>query len=465
MGILRSGGRRFDASVPVVVIGAGACGCSAALAARERGADVLMIERDEPPTGSTSLSGGQIPAAGTRLQKAAGIADTPEDFAGEILEKARHRTDPEMALAVSRGSTVTVDWLTDTHGAPLEVLTDFFYPGHRKHRMHGTPNRDGAELLACLLDAVAREGIDTMTAAAATDLHADADGTVTGVRVRRPDGSREDVGCGALVLACNGFGGNPEMVREHIPEIAGALYFGHTGNKGDAVKWGLELGAGVADMGSYQGHGAVATPHNTHIGWPSITEGGIMVNAAGRRFSHENRGYSEQAVEVIRQPGGFAWTIFNETAHGVAMQFSHQREALEAGAIRKAGTFDRLAEIVGAPRDALAGTLAEVNDVLAGRRADPFGRDFGGKAPLEPPYYAVKVTGALFHTQGGLVVDPEARVLRKGTARALPNLFAGGGAARGLTGPSCWGYTSGAGLMTATTLGRLGGEGAAALVS
>ena len=465
MGIVRSGGRSFDISVPVIVIGAGACGCSAALAAKERGADVLMIDRDEPPTGSTSLSGGQIPAAGTRLQKAAGIKDTPEAFAEEILEKARRRTDPEMALAVSRGSTVTVDWLVDAYGAPLEVLTDFFYPGHKKHRMHGTPNRDGAELLACLLEAVSREGIDMMTAAAATDLHADEDGRVTGVRLRRPDGSREDVGCGALVLACNGFGGNPEMVREHIPEIADALYFGHAGNKGDAVKWGLELGADVADMGSYQGHGAVATPHNTHIGWPSITEGGIMVNTDGRRFSHENRGYSEQAIEVIRQPGNFAWAIFNETAHKVAMQFGHQRESVEAGAVRVAETFDRLAETTELPRDALAETIAEVNDVLAGRKADPFGRDFGGKAPLEPPYHAVKVTGALFHTQGGLVVDTEARVLRKGAGRPLPNLFAGGGAARGLTGPSCWGYTSGAGLMTATTLGRLGGESAAALVS
>ena len=90
---------------------------------------------------------------------------------------------------------------------------------------------------------------------------------------------------------------------------------------------------------------------------------------------------------------------------------------------------------------------------------------FGDKAPLEPPFYTVRITGALFHTQGGLVIDSGARVLRKGSTETLPNLFTGGGAARGLTGPSCWGYTSGAGLMTATTLGRLGGEGAAALVS
>ena len=465
MGIIRSSGKLFDVNVPVVVIGAGACGCSAALAANERGAGVLMIERDDPPTGSTSLSGGQIPAAGTKLQKAAGITDTPEDFAEEILEKAKHQTDKDMALAISRGSTVTIDWLTDTYGAPLEVLTDFFYPGHKKHRMHGTPNRDGAELLACLLDAVSREGIDMLTAAAATDLYADEEGNLSGVRIQRPGGGYEDVGCGALVLACNGFGGNPDMVKEYIPEISEALYFGHVGNKGDAVNWGLELGADVADMASYQGHGAVATPHNTHIGWPSITEGGIMVNTDGKRFSHENRGYSEQAIEVIRQAENCAWTIFNETAHQIAMQFNHQKESVEAGAIRKADTFDRLVEITELPKDALAQTIAETNEVIAGHKTDPFGRDFGDKAPLEPPFYTVRVTGALFHTQGGLVIDGEARVLRKDSKQPLPNLFAGGGAARGLTGPSCWGYTSGAGLMTATTLGRLGGEGAAALVS
>ena len=160
----------------------------------------------------------------------------------------------------------------------------------------------------------------------------------------------------------------------------------------------------------------------------------------------------KQAVEVIRQPGGFAWTIFNETAHGVAMQFSHQREALEAGAIRKAGTFDRLAEIVrGAAGTPWPGPSRRSTTSSRDAGPTPSAATSAARRRWSRPYYAVKVTGALFHTQGGLVVDPEARVLRKGTARALPNLFAGGGAARGLTGPSCWGYTSGAGLMTATT--------------
>ncbi|MDP6772729.1 MAG: FAD-binding protein, partial [Rhodospirillales bacterium] len=86
--------------------------------------------------------------------------------------------------------------------------------------------------------------------------------------------------------------------------------------------------------------------------------------------------------------------------------------------------------------------------------------DFTTKPALEPPYYAVRVTGSLFHTQGGLVVDGKARVLKEG-GTPLPNLFAGGGAACGISGPADWGYLSGNGLLTAVVLGRIAGEGAA----
>ena len=94
----------------------------------------------------------------------------------------------------------------------------------------------------------------------------------------------------------------------------------------------------------------------------------------------------------------------------------------------------------------------------------PGDRRFGGKPPLAAPYYAVKVTGALFHTQGGLAVDAQGRVLRD-DGSALPNLFAGGGAARGISGPSSWGYMAGNGLLTATTFGRLAGDAAARQVA
>jgi fumarate reductase flavoprotein subunit len=111
------------------------------------------------------------------------------------------------------------------------------------------------------------------------------------------------------------------------------------------------------------------------------------------------------------------------------------------------------------PAGALRETLAEVADLVLTQNECPFGRVFESGHVLAPPFYAAKVTGALFHTQGGLGVDEHARVLRT-DGTAFPNLFAGGGAARGVSGPGCWGYIAGNGLLTATTLGRLAGEAA-----
>ena len=131
--------------------------------------------------------------------------------------------------------------------------------------------------------------------------------------------------------------------------------------------------------------------------------------------------------------------------------------------MKTAENIEGVAEITGLPLDELRKTFADVEALNDDHGEDEWGREFKACDAREPPYYAVRVTGALFHTQGGLVVDRHARVLRE-DGSALPNLFAGGGAARGLSGPSRWGYLSGNGLLTATTLGRLAGRAAAELV-
>jgi fumarate reductase flavoprotein subunit len=134
------------------------------------------------------------------------------------------------------------------------------------------------------------------------------------------------------------------------------------------------------------------------------------------------------------------------------MTFPDYQEAFRAGAVKPAPSFPHLIR-----------TLKEVEAYAEGA-PDPFGRDFTTKPKMRAPYYAVKVTGALFHTQGGLAVDEHARVLDE-AGKPLPGLFAGGGAARGLSGDAVWGYLSGNGLLTAVVLGRLAGENAARTVN
>jgi len=446
----------FDSEVPLLIVGAGAAGLCAALAASEAGIEPVVIERDAVPAGSTALSAGLIPAAGTRFQRERGIADSAALFAEDIARKAHGEADAKLVRAVAENAGPAVEWLADTYALPFEVITDFNYPGHSAHRMHGLPGRTGAELIDRLRAAVEARDIPILTGRVCETLFADEDGFIEGVEIA----GGETVGCGALVLACNGYGGNAELVRRHIPEMGAALYFGHPGNRGDAVLWGEALGVRLAALSGYQGHGSVATPHNILITWAAITEGGFQVNAQGRRFHNEALGYSEAAAQVLRQPGGIAFDIFDARIAGVARQFEDFRNAEKAGAPIAAGSIAELAARIAVPVHALAAELAEI-DAERGK-PDRFGRVFATDKHLTAPYCAIKVTGALFHTQGGLAIDPQARVL-DAKGRAFPNLFAAGGAAVGVSGSQAAGYLSGNGLLTATVFGRIAGQSAAKL--
>lgn len=448
--------KTFEFSIPIIVIGSGGCGLSAALAVKEKNTEVLVIERDPTPLGTTAMSTGLIPGANTRFQRDAGIEDDPKLFAEDIMNKARGLTDLEIANCLANESSKTIEWLADKHQVPLSLVDSFLYPGHSVMRMHGTPNRTGSELMGALCRAAEKLEIDILTNTLVTDLFADSDKNIIGVKVLGADGTTDEIGCDALILACCGFAGNPEMLEEYMPQIKEAEFFGHPGNKGDAILWGKALGAGLADISSYQGHGGLAAGRGVPILWPMIMEGAFQINENGDRFSDESKGYSEQAVEVVSQPNKIAWNIFDERLHNLMMEFEDYHNAIEAMAILNAQSINELSELIGIPDSILKNTIQGVEEMVDGKREDVFGRDFKGKPKLSSPYYAVKVTGALFHTQGGLVVDQTARVLDE-KGNPLPNLYAGGGSARGISGPSDWGYMAGNGLLTATTFGRLAG--------
>jgi fumarate reductase flavoprotein subunit len=443
----------FDLTCETLILGAGACGLVAALTAREAGQDVLVIEAGAVPSGSTALSAGLIPAAGTRLQREAGIEDDAALFAQDIQAKAKGENDPALVDLMASNAAEAIDWLAARHGLPFSLVTDFDYPGHARRRMHGLPTRSGAELIDALRSACERAGIDIICERRASVLHHEGR-VVRGVTVTRPDGGQETIGCARLILACNGFGGNRALVARHMPEIETALWFGHDGNRGEAILWAEGLGAATAHLGAYQGHGNVAHPHGILITWAVITEGGVQVNRDGQRFWNEAQGYSEAARAVLAQPGAEAFAIFDARIAAIARQFEDFKRAEAVSAVKSSDTLAGLAEALGLPAAALGQTIAE----LPQNGTDAFGRSFGA-TPLAPPYCGVRVTGALFHTQGGLRVSETAQVLhRDGTP--FDTLYAGGGAACGVSGTADTGYLSGNGLLSAVVLGRIAGWGA-----
>ena len=434
--------------MPVAIVGAGACGLTAAIFLREAGIDCALLERDATPQGSSTLSSGFIPAAGTRVQRDAGVHDDDAAcFAADIQAKAHGSAAPYLVQAYADAVAPALDALQQRHGLAFELLDGFLYPGHSRRRMHTLRERTGAALVAALHGAAERAGAMIVTEALASELwcsggHADGHAAtsspgpaprILGVGYRRRDGRMEHLACRTLLLACNGFGGNATMVRELLPEMRAAVFAGHAGNDGSAIAWGRALGAGLADLGGYQGHGSWAVPQGALITWALMMEGGIQVNARGERFHDETAGYSEASVMVLAQPGGVAWSLFDDRLLALGRSFPDFVAAEAAGAVRHAADAQALAALIGCDAAALARTLA------------------GTK--LAAPYHAIKVTGALFHTQGGLDIDARCRVLRAADRRPFPNLLAAGGAARGVSGNAVWGYLSGNGLLSAVAGG------------
>ena len=449
-------------SPDLVVAGAGG-GLVGALRAAQAGLTVLVVERSEhfARGNNTAMSTAMVPGAGTRWQAEAGIDDSPETFLADIMRKTRGQADPVLARALVEVSARLVSWLADDVGLPMSLVTDFPYPGHSRLRCHTVPGRSGRELLSGLLAAVRRHPrIDLLCPARLTEVHASADG-VTEVTVTRPDGQTERIPTRAVLLATNGFGADAELVARHIPEIAGATYHGSPESTGDALRIGTQLGAAVAFLDAYQGHAGLAMPSATLVSWATIMQGGFLVDETGRRFGDETVGYSEYARQVLAHANGRTYIILDRRIHDACLAFDDFKDTVDSGALRWADTAEELATAIGVDAAGLAATLARAAEVATGQAPDEFGRTQWGE-PLTPPYAAVRVVPALFHTQGGLRVDGHARVLRPDGA-PITGLYASGGAAMGISGHGAAGYLAGNGLLPALGLALLAAEHVAGL--
>ncbi|MDP2819952.1 MAG: FAD-dependent oxidoreductase [Polaromonas sp.] len=427
--------------IPVAIVGAGACGLVAALVLAGAGIDCVVLERDAAPAGSTALSSGFIPAPDTRVQKTRGISDNAAQFAADIQAKAKGTAAPLLVQAYAQAIGPALDLLEEKHGLQFELLQGFLYPGHSALRMHAVPEKTGAGLMTRLQRAADAASVPVLTNALVCELWVGEDGVLTGLGYQRPDGTLERLACAVLLLACNGFGGNPALVRELLPEMRDAIFAGHTGNDGSAIRWGRALGARLADLGGYQGHGSWVVPQGILMSWAVMVEGGMQLNNKGLRFHDETQGYSEAAVAVLAQPGGVAWNVFDERLLALARSFPDFCVAEEAGALHRADNRAALAALIGCAEADLSPDLAR----------------------LAAPYFAVRVTGALFHTQGGLDIDAKCRVLRE-DGQVFANLLAAGGAARGVSGNAVWGYLSGNGLLSAIAGGYIAAHTAQAIL-
>ena len=482
----------------VIVVGAGNAAFAAAVAARDAGASVTMLERAprELAGGNTAFTAGAMRLAYDGVEDLrrlmpdltdAEVAATdfgayPErQFFEDMGRVTDYRTDPDLCEQLVTKSRETLFWMRDqgVRFQPIWGRQAFKVDGRFKFWGGLTVEAwaGGPGLVEAWTQVAERAGIEVLYGARAISLIAD-DGGVRGVRVKQ-GGVTRDLAARAVVLAAGGFQANTEWRTRYLgPGWDLAKVRGSRFNTGDGLRMALEIGA--MPTGQWSGAHAVQWERNApEFGDLAVGDGfqkhsypfGILLNARGERFLDEgadfrNYTYAKYGREVLAQPRRFAWQVFDaKVAHLLRDEY-------------------RIRQVTRVTADTLEALAAKLDDVDAARALetiaafnaavrtdipfDPNVKDGRGTEglpipksnwanPLDtPPYEAYAVTCGVTFTFGGLRIDGRAAVLDVDLA-AIPGLYAAGEMVGGLFYEN---YPGGTGLMAGAVFGRIAGTSA-----
>jgi tricarballylate dehydrogenase len=483
----------------VVVVGGGNAALCAALAAREQGAEVVVLERADRATrgGNTAFTAGAMRVAYEGVDELRQLMpDLTEDevamtdfgsypaetFFGDLARVTEHRADPDLADVLVTQSFPTLLWMRQlgVRFVPIygrqafKVDGRFTFWGGMTIEVSG----GGPGLVDALTAAAEKAGIRIEYGARARALIHDDDG-VHGVLVRR-NGHTHEEHADSVVLASGGFQANTEMRTKYLgPRWDLAKVRGTMHNTGDGIQ--MALAAGASPVGNWSGCHAVGWEMNApEFGDLKVGDQfqkhsypfGIMVNAEGRRFVDEgadfrNYTYAKYGRRILEQPGNFAWQVFDQKVVHLLRDEYRIRQVTK----QTAPTIPELArKLDGVDAERFVREIEEYNaavdqstefnpNVKDGRRTTRLAVDKTNWANTldEGPFEAYAVTCGITFTFGGLRIDTNARVLDT-DMKPIPGLFAAGELVGGIF---YFNYPGGSGLTNGSVFGKIAGTGAA----
>ena len=443
----------------IIVVGGGLAGSCAAMAAAEAGANVLLVEKQSAPGGSTVLSGGFFAFADTPLQAAHGVSDTPDLLFRDLCAVGGETADPVLLRAYADGQHDLHDWLVG-HGAQFAALE--LSAGQSVPRSH---QADMPAMMAALHGQLQQSNrVRIRTDFRALRLMRDQAGRVNGAVLADAGGQREQK-AHAIVLASGGFSRSEALLANFAPTQAGAMRLGGEGCTGDGLRMAWALGAGMRDMGEVKGtfgnHPSGGSERHAILLY--FYKGAIIVNRTGRRFVDESVSYKLLGDACLQQPGRVAFQVFDQQgmeASDAGVPLFDLAPALEAGTLLHAESLCELAELCGMPADALERTIAVYNAGVDAGEDLEFGRDglcnhAGIRRRIEkPPFYAYPSTSVVLATYCGLTTTAKAEVLDV-FGKIIPGLYAAGEIMGGFHGKA---YMTGSSLGKAAFFGRVAGQ-------
>ena len=493
----------IEETVDVVVVGAGGAGMTAAITATDAGKKVIVVESQPIAGGNSVRSTGGMNAAKTPYQdknefkEAAGVEKTlataAEKFADnetitalaatvksqwdayqanpqgyfdsvELMELdtmigGKGKNNPELVKALAENSADAIEWLASI-GAEVKNVGAF--GGASVKRIHRPVNADGkvtavgAYIVPILEKNLQDRNVQFLFDTTANEIIMK-DGKAVGIKGTGKDGHKVTINAKSVVIATGGFGANAEMVEKYKPELKGFATTNAEGAQGQGIDMATAAGAATVDMNQIQIHPTVHIEEdgNAHL----ITEGlrgdgAILVNAEGKRFYDEVSTRDKVSAAIIEQTDKSAWLVVD--------QAMVDKSAVIAGYIKSGytvtgATYEELAKAMGVDEATFTSTMNTWNQAVEAKSDAEFGRTSFANPLTTAPYYAIKITPAVHHTMGGIVINPKAEVLNE-KGEAISGLYAAGEVTGGVHGANRLGGNAVADFVV---FGRISGQSAA----
>ena len=416
----------------VVVIGAGGAGFSAAITARNAGANVVLLEKMPAVGGNSLISGAEMNVAKNWVQPKLGINDdSPELHAQDTFKGGDGKGDMKVINVMTHEALDAAKWCRDYLGVRFEDDNLFFFGGHSRKRALIPVGHTGTEFIAKFQAKADELGIPVITNMKAEELIKDKDGRVVGVKATM-DGSEYTFNAkGGVVLATGGFGANPEMVKKYNPKIDERFKTTDApGSTGEALYMAERAGAELVNMGYIQTY-PICDPLSGAIELIADArfDGAIMLNQEGKRFVEELQRRDVLSEAILNQTGRYCWVLWNDKIGSISNTVKAHVNEYEAftkqGIMTTCDDLKCIADFTKIPFDQLRKTVKRVSD-MAGKGND---KDFNHRAGLmdmqQGKYYVIKAVPSTHHTMGGVRINEKAEALTA-EGKVIPGLWAAG---------------------------------------
>ena len=416
----------------VVVIGAGGAGFSAAITARNAGANVVLLEKMPAVGGNSLISGAEMNVAKNWVQPKLGINDdSPELHAQDTFKGGDGKGDMKVINVMTHEALDAAKWCRDYLGVRFEDDNLFFFGGHSRKRALIPIGHTGTEFIAKFQAKADELGIPVITNMKAEELIKDKDGRVVGVKATM-DGSEYTFNAkGGVVLATGGFGANPEMVKKYNPKIDERFKTTDApGTTGEALYMAERAGAQLVNMGYIQTY-PICAPISGAIELIADArfDGAIMLNQEGKRFVEELQRRDVLSEAILNQTGQYCWVLWNDNIGKISNTVKAHANEYEAftkqGIMTTCDDLKCIADFTKIPFDQLQKTVKRVSD-MAGKGND---KDFNHRSGLvdmqQGKYYVIKAVPSTHHTMGGVRINEKAEALTA-EGKVIPGLWAAG---------------------------------------